>query len=257
MVWQQIVMGAVNTAEGYFDTRNKRHLAQAQYKLDSGRANRQDMLRKENNKLSIAIADLDRYQQDRANRKRLESMEKNLDIQDRNVASAMDRLASQRIDQRLEGAGTLGSIAAQAAAAGVGGSSIKMIQDAEELRQARIDQSMTEAEADSKYMAEMSKSALMDSTFSGLDQSYVLAGLDMTPKYLVMDTSKYLKWSLNQGAQDFMSGFSGNLNKVGGTIGGGQGVNLQQSGYKPEYNLFDIFKGGGSGGSNKGLFGGK
>ncbi|MEG2886390.1 MAG: hypothetical protein RR853_04575 [Aurantimicrobium sp.] len=253
MVWAQIIMGAVNTVEGYMNSKSNRNLASAQYTLNSGRAERKDMLRKENNKLSIAVSDLNRYQQDRANRKQTEAMEKNLAIQDRQAAGAMDNLSSQRIDSRLEGAGTLGAIAAQKAAAGVGGSTLSMIENAEEIRQARVDKSFERAESDARFMNESSKSALMDNAFSNLDQSYVFASLDMTPKDLVFDTSKAMKWNLGQGAKDFANGFQGNMDQ----LGGGNGMNLQQSGYKPEYNMFDMFKGGGSGGNNKGIGGGK
>lgn len=252
MVWSQIIMGAVNTIEGYSSSKVKRKVASAQYVLDSGRADRRDEMRKENNKLSIAMADLDRYQIDRANRKRTEAMEKNLAIQDKQAAGAMDQLTSKRIDSRLEGATTLGAIAAQKAAAGVGGNTLSMIEGAESIRQARVDKSFERAEADARFMNEASKSALMDNAFSNLDQSYVFASLDMTPKDLVFDTSKAMKWSLGQGAMDFASGFQGNMNQLGGG-----GLNLQQSGYKPEYNMFDIFKGGGTGGKNKGLGGTK
>lgn len=253
MVWAQIIMGAVNTVEGYGNNKIKRKVAGAQYELASGRAERKDMLRKESNKLAIATADLDRFQQDRANRKRTEAMEKNMAIQDRQAATAMDQLSAQRIDSRLEGASTLGSIAAQKAAAGVGGSTLSMIENAESIRQARVDQSFVQAESDARFMNEASKSALMDNAFSNLDQSYVFASLDMTPKDLVLDTTKGMKWSIGQGAMDFASGFTGNMNQLGGD----SGVNMQQSGYKPEYNLFDIFKGGGTGGKNKGIGGAK
>ena len=250
MVWAQIMMGAVNTVDGYANSKTKRKLAGAQYELDTGRADRKDGLRKENNKLAIATADLDRFQIDRANRKKTEAMEKNLAIQDKQAAGAMDQLSSQRIDSRLEGAGTMGAIAAQKAAAGVGGNTLSMIENAESLRQARVDKSFERAEADARFMNEASRSALMDNTFSNLDQSYVFASLDMTPKDLVIDTTKAMKWNLGQGARDFANGFQGNMNQLGGG-----GVNLQQSGYKPEYNMFDIFKGGGTGGNNKGLGG--
>lgn len=253
MVWAQIIMGAVNTVEGYGNSKIKRKVASAQYELSAGRAERKDMLRKENNKLSIAIADLDRYQQDRANRKQTEAMEKNLAIQDKQAAGAMDQLSAQRIDSRLEGASTLGAIAAQKAAAGVGGNTLSMIEGAESLRQARVDKGFENAEKDARFMQEASKSALMDNAFSNLDQSYVFASLDMTPKDLVFDTSKAMKWNLGQGAMDFANGFQGNMNQ----LGGGGGMNLQQQGYKPEYNMFDIFKGGGTGGNNKGIGGAK
>lgn len=255
MVWAQIIMGAVNTIEGYGNNKIKRKVAGAQYELAAGRAERKDELRKENNKLAIANADLERFQIDRANRKRTEAMEKNLAIQDKQAAGAMDQLSSQRIDSRLEGAGTLGAIAAQKAAAGVGGNTMTMIENAESLRQARVDKSFERAESDARLMNEASRSALMDSAFSNLDQSYVFASLDMTPKDLVIDTTKAMKWNLGQGAMDFANGFQGNMNQLGG--GGSGGMNLQQSGYKPEYNMFDIFKGGGTGGNNKGLGGAK
>ncbi|ASZ71963.1 internal virion protein [Aeromonas phage CF7] len=255
MVWAQIIMGAVNTIEGYGNNKIKRKVAGAQYELASGRAERKDMLRKEGNKLSIALADLDRFQQDRANRKKTEAMEKNLAIQDKQAAGAMDQLSAQRIDSRLEGAGTLGAIAAQKAAAGVGGNTLSMIENAESLRQARVDKSFEKAETDARFMNEASKSALMDNAFSNLDQSYVFASLDMTPKDMVLDTTKAMKWTLGQGAMDFANGFQGNMNQLGGGDSGG--MNLQSSGYKPEYNMFDIFKGGGTGGSNKGLGGAK
>lgn len=244
-MWAQIAMAAINIVEGYGKSKTNRMLAEAQYKLDKGREDNKQLVRDAQNELSIANANLTRYQQQRQNERVGKAMEQQDEQEAFNWGKQVDGLTSARFDQRIEGASALGSLSAQAAFAGVGGASIEQVRMTEEARQVRADAAIVQGLKDAKYVAALSKAAIIDNGYNQLDDSYVFADLDMTPKGLVMNNAWQHKYSLGSAAMDGMNGFSGNMDKVG--------VNLQGAGYKGDTQLFGN---SGTGAKNKGLGGG-
>lgn len=243
-MWAQIAMAATNIIEGYGSAKSKRRLAEAQYKLEAGREENKQLVRDAQNELSVATANLTRYQQQRQNERIGKAMEKQDEQESFNWGKQVDGLTSARFDQRIEGASALGSLSAQAAFAGVGGASIEQVRMTEEARQARADAAVVQGLQDAKYVSALSKSAIIDNGYNQLDDSYVFADLDLTPKGLVMNNAWQHKYSLMNSVTDGMNGFSGNMDKVG--------INLQSQGYKGDMQLFG---GKGTGAKNQGLGG--
>lgn len=241
-MWAQIAMAAVNIVEGYGKAKTARKLAEAQYKLEAGREDNRQLVLDAQNELSIATANLTRYQQQRQNDRIGKAMEKQDEQEAFNWGKQVDGLTSARFDQRIEGASALGSLTAQAAFAGVGGGSVEQVRMTEEARQARADAAVVQGLQDAKYVSALSKAAVIDNGYSQLDDSYVFADLDLTPKGLVMNNAWQHKYSLGTAAMDGMNGFSGNMDKVG--------LNLQAAGYKGDASLFG---GKGTGTDNKGF----
>lgn len=243
-MWAQIAMAAINIVEGYGKSKTNRLLAEAQYKLEAGREENKQMVRDAQNELSIANANLTRYQKQRQNERIGKAMEKQDEQEAFNWGKQVDGLTSARFAQRVEGASALGSLSAQAAFAGVGGASIEQVRMTEEARQARADAAVVQGLQDAKYVSALSKSAIIDNGYNQLDDSYVFADLDLTPKGLVMNNAWQHKYTLGSMAMDGMNGFSGNMDKVG--------INLQSQGYKGDTQLFG---GKGTGAKNQGLGG--
>ncbi|AZQ96391.1 hypothetical protein ZPAH7B_orf00010 [Aeromonas phage ZPAH7B] len=243
-MWAQVAMAGINIMAGKGKAKANQTLASAQYRLESGREENKQLVRDAQNELSVATANLSRYQQQKRNDRIGKAMEKQDEQEAFNWGKQVDGLTSARFDQRIQGASALGSLAAQAAFAGVGGASVEQVRMTEEARQARADAAVVQGLQDAKYVSALSKSAIIDNGYNQLDDSYIFADMDLTPKGLVIDTSSQHKYSLGSAVGDGMAGFSGNMDKVG--------VNLQAAGYKGDASLF----GSGTGAKNQGLGGG-
>lgn len=222
MVWAQVAMAAVNVLEGYGKAKSQHKLAKAQYNLEEGRATNAALIRASENQLSMATANLDRYMQQKQNKKNMEAMENALHSDSFNYARQLDGLASNKMNERLMGASALGSLAAQAGAAGVGGASVDALADTERLRQLRVDQALDDQIKDAQIVHNQNQTAILDNGYASLDDSYIFAGLDYTPKDLVFDNSWQYEYKTRdlilgtgKAGQDAFNGFSGNMNNVG------------------------------------------
>lgn len=229
MVWAQLAMGAANALTGKSAKASQMKVAKAQLALDKGRANNKMQIQVANNLLSAAQAEVQRSNQARQNRKVMENMEKGLEQNAFNLGKQMDGLTSNRFSARLQGAGALGTLAATAASAGVAGASVDALANTEVFRQELADQAMEKQAKDASYVASLNNSALVDNAYNNLDDSYVFASFDYSPRDFVLDTTAQYKWGLMNAVTDFSSGFSGNMNQVG--------INLQEYGYKGESSL--------------------
>ena len=229
MVWAQLAMGAMNALTGKSAKASQMKVAKAQLALDQGRANNKMQIQVANNLLSAAQAEVQRSNQARQNRKVMENMEKGLEQNAFNLGKQMDGLTSNRFSARLQGAGALGTLAATAAAAGVAGASVDALANTEVVRQELADQAMEKQAKDASYVASLNNSALVDNAYNNLDDSYVFASFDYSPRDFVLDTTAQYKWGLMNAATDFASGFSGNMNQMG--------INLQEYGYKGDASL--------------------
>lgn len=250
MVWANIAMGAANALTGHSQKSSQMKVAKAQLALDQGRANNKMQVQVANNLLSAALAEQQRSEQQRRNRKSMENMEKGLEQNAFNLGKQIDGLTTSRFSARLQGAAALGTLAATAGAAGVGGASVEALAANEQFRTDLADKAMVEQAKDAQYVASLNNSALVDNAYSQLDDSYVFANFDFSPKDMVLDTTAQYKWGLMDGVTDFGSGFSGNMGKVG--------INLGDYGYKADANLFQAGKNGFNALSSKvsSLFGG-
>ena len=230
MVWANIAMAAVNVIESYNMAGAKFKHAKAQYKLEEGRAQNKQLIQHSNNLFEAATANLNRYQQQRDNAKKMDAGAEALRQDTWNYGKQIDGMNSGRFEQRVQAAGALGSLMAQAAFAGVGGSTVDMVADTEAMRQARSDQAIADQIKDAGYVHALNQTSIIDNTFSSLDDSYIFAGLDYSPKDLVFDQSwehKFTTTNLVLGTGPAMkaavNGFSGNMDAVGINVGGMMG----------------------------------
>lgn len=241
MVWAQVAMAAVNVVTGMQTASAKRKLGKAQHKYESGRADNKFMQQAAANTLAAANADVDRANQQRQNKQAMKQLERGLEAESFNYGKAVDGLNSNRFDQRMQGASALGTLAASAGAAGVGGASIQALEDTERFRQERADQAMTDQIKDATYASALNRTSIMDNQYNAMDNSLILPGLDYSARDFVMEDKYSNKYGIHNAIGDGMNGFSGNMNNVG--------INLQSMGYQGQ-SMF------GSGSKNKGLGGG-
>lgn len=245
-MWVQIAMAAINMIEGASKASSQRKLAKAQYKLDSGRADRADKVRQGQNEFNAATANLQRIEQSLNNQRLGRIAEREMDQSARNYTQVMDGLASDKFTNKLQAMNNVGQMAAAAAAAGVAGGSIEQVEQVENLRAARVDNEINKQGENAKWAKIYNDTAIQDNLISQTDTSGIFADLDYTAKDLVFDNSWQHKYSLGDAALDGMNGFSGNMDKVGKG-----GVNLQQFGYQGSTNMFSGKSGAGTGTNNK------
>lgn len=256
-MWAQIAMAAVNVIEGYSMSGVKRKVAKAQYGLEKAqdelnkvRGQATDLAVAGQNMLSMANASEQDFQRRRANKKALQQYGEAVSQEAWNAARQADSMNSQKFEQQLSNAGRLGSIAASAAAAGVGGSSVDAVYQTEMMRQDRQEQAASQQMDDWQYARNLNQISMMDNAWESQDMGISFADLTYKANELVLeqaqDNSWQHKYSIGKAAMDGMNGFMGNMNNIG--------FNAQDFGFKGQ----NIFGGGGgsgaaTGGMNKGL----
>ncbi|CCI88421.2 hypothetical protein BN110_002 [Yersinia phage phiR8-01] len=260
-MWAQIAMAAVNVLEGYGQAGSKRKLARAQYKLESGRADRKEGLRVAGNELAAATATLQRTEQSLQNQRIGRQAERDIDSSARSYTQAMDGLASDKFNTRLQAMNNVGQMAAEAAAAGVAGGSVEQVEQVERLRQARVEVGIQRGEENARWAKLQQDTAIMDQFISQTDTSAIFADLDYTAKDMVFNNEWQHKYSLGKAAMDGMNGFSGNMNNIG--INASEWTAKQEkqgtTGFGGKSTMFSYFGGGnkgGTGANNQGLGGG-
>lgn len=243
-MWAQLTMAGVNMIEGHGKAKSNRILAEAQYTLDSGRADRAHAVRGANNELGAATASLQRIEQSLNNQRLGRIAEQQQDAVSRNYVQAVDGLTSQKFENRLASANNLGSVAASAAAAGVAGGSVEQVAQVEGLRAARVDKALQDQQDNATWAKLYNDTGIQDNLISQTDTSGIFADIDYTSKDLVFNNAWQHKYSLMDSALDGMNGFMGNMDKVGKS-----GTNLKSFGYSPDVGIFGK---GGTGKNNKG-----
>lgn len=235
MVWQNIAMAATNILEGYDMASHKNKLAKATYKYERGRAQNAALANASQNMLNMADANVARYQQWRDNKKKLGAMGEAYSQDSRNFGKQIDQMNSAKFEQRLQAAGQLGSILAEAAAAGVGGASVEQVYEAEKFRNERQQWAMSEQIKDAEYAHTMNQVAILDNGYNSLDSTTVFSSLNYQAQDLVIDNSWKEKYTLQQGAMDGFNGFTGNMNNLGIDMSGtgfSKGTNMGLGGLK-------------------------
>lgn len=243
MVWANIAMAAINVIESYGQAQSKYKLAKAQYKYQKGQAENKAVANASQNMLNMASANVARYQQWRDNKKTLEAMGDQYSQDAWNFGKQIDAMNSQKFEQRVAAAGNLGSILAEAAAAGVGGASVEAVYETEKFKNDRQQWAMDNQIKDAEYAHRINQSAILDNGYNALDGGTQFSSLNYQAMDMVTDTSwqhKFTTTNLVLGTGPAMkaavNGFSGNMDAVGFNVGGMMGG-----------------MGGKGGGANKGL----
>lgn len=223
-MWQYVAMAGFNILAGSGQAKVQQMQAKMQYEYQRGQELNAGIIRASQNIQRMTQANAERSQQWRDNNKKLEAMGSAYGQNAYNFALQKDSVAGQRFENQVQAAGALGSITAQAAAAGVGGASVEQLSAAEELRQQRTDATFEKTQGQLDYAQRMQAASILDRGYNSLDMSTIYSDLDMTPQGLVMDTSAMYNYSIGKMAMDGINGAHGNINNLG--------VNLQQFGFE-------------------------
>lgn len=225
MVWG-IIAGAglaLNMGIGMSERSNQRKVAKAEYQLNKQRAQNAEVLNAYNNARAMAEAELNTFMQRRQNNKVLEAAGEALSQSRRNTGKQIDKLNSDKMNVRMEGASTLGSLAAEAAFAGVGGGSVEMVAETERFRTERIAQAISDQISEAEYVQGLNEVALADNAYYNLDFGYQFANLNYKARDMVTDQSWQYKNNLVNMTRDGIAGFTGNLSQIGLDLSGFMG----------------------------------
>lgn len=213
-MWTEIAMGSLNVAAGYGMRKAENIVANSNYKLESERATSKWLANASSNMLSMVDAKMKSYNIKRQNSATLKAYGEEVSKEGYNASKWYDKLNNASFTTKQEAMGNIGAIAADAAYAGVGGSSVESAKGMEEARQIRQDKAIADQGKDYAYTRTVNQVALMDNAYNNLQDPTVFAQLNFQAKDLVVNKSKG-KYSISDAIKDFSSGYSGNLDKVG------------------------------------------
>jgi hypothetical protein len=171
-----------------------------------------NMLTASSNILAKAKGDLNRYQQSNSNKYKLIAGAENVESQRTNMLRLSDEAVRGSFDARIAASEVAGALTAAAGAAGIGGSSLDMIDASNRIRQQRA-QELSDRQVDNQlYDAQRSIDQTIESTILGLDDIQFNDSINY-----MKDQEQYIKepsWAAI-GAQAGMQ-FATTFNSVGG-----------------------------------------
>lgn len=115
------------------------------------------------------------------------------------MARTAESYTAANFEQGLKSVEQMGAYAARAAAAGVGGASVRAISQTMQLQQSRQAQATEERQDQTMYELAKARSGIMPAAVSRLDVSPIAANLDYTPTFDPAGNSANLLTYLTQG----------------------------------------------------------
>lgn len=152
-------------------------------------ANVKNIMRMADNQMQAAKDSLSRYQQSQSNKFKLMSGGEEMNAQATNILRMADEAVRGGLERRIQVSEEAGAQAASAGAAGVGGGSLEMVQQASRMRAQRVEEMsrvMTDQQlGDTKGAMEQTQRAVilgLDDTQFQTSMSYIEQQADKTPR---------------------------------------------------------------------------
>lgn len=148
-----------------------------------------NMTRKANNMLSAAQGQLNRYNQIVGRKAQARNVESAMDALATNFLRSAEEATRGRLDRRIQAAEEAGMLRASASAAGVGGSTMDMINATNQLRQARVEEVYAAQEGRATSDMQEASKALTAQIYLGMDDMQLVDELNLA-KVLPQQTQK-------------------------------------------------------------------
>lgn len=225
MFWMAAIMAAQALEKG--------KEAKAQAKLDKFTAKSntkvQNLVIASENTMAKVKGDLARFQQAKANKYKLQAGAESVESQRTNMLRLSDSAVRGSFDSRIAAAEVSGAIAAAAGAAGIGGSSIDMIDASNRIRTQRA-QELADRQLDTQlYDGQRSIDQTTEATLLGLDDVQFNDSVNyMQAQTPYIKEPSWLQIGMNAGMQfadtyNSMGGFDKLGSKLPGWLGGSKG----------------------------------
>lgn len=151
-------------------------------KANTEAANR---IREANNELSVAIGSLNRFRQNLGNRQILRELGREQEQIQTNLIRAQSDLQRGAVEERLDTAFELGSLAAYAAAAGVGGGSKNVLNATIRMANARKQDALERQGDQMSYDALTMLTNTQADAYMAMDSTLILDQLDLMPQQFI------------------------------------------------------------------------
>lgn len=226
-------MAAAMAVQGY----EKGKEVKAQAKVDkvtfASNTKVTNLQRAAENQLGKVRGDLARYQQAKSNKYKLMAGADNVESQRANMARLSDEAVRGSFDQRIAASEIAGALAAASGSAGIGGSSIDMIDASNRIRQQRA-QELADRQTDTQlYDAQRNIDQTVEATILGLDDVQYADSINyMQAQTPFVREPSWLQIGMQAGMQfattyNSMGGFDKLATKLPGWAGGQQSFGAQ------------------------------
>jgi len=160
-------------------------LTKAENLVNKANTEAANTIREANNELGVAIGSLNRFRQNASNRQVLRQYGQEQEQIQTNLSRAMGDLQRGALEDRLDTAFELGSLAAYAAAAGVGGGSKNVLNSTIRMTNARKQAALEQQGDQMTYDALTLLTNTQADAYMALDSSLILDQLDLMPQQFI------------------------------------------------------------------------
>lgn len=173
--WAVLAVGAIASIFGNSEEEDMEEARKITDKANTDAANR---IRDGSNQKAAAVGSMQASQQSINNNNKLRAGGEQMNAISTNTARAFDEISRGSIERQVRASEEMGSMYALSGAAGVGGSSMKMLQQTMQFRNDRAAQTVSTGIDQYNHDTAMQKAGIMSNTMSGLDNNLYTASLD-------------------------------------------------------------------------------
>jgi hypothetical protein len=172
-MWAQMAAMGLSILGGI----NQYKLAKAQYKaqktIDDANYEASETIRKASNELGRAQGGLKNWMTSVSNQRMIEAAGDQYNALGENIARHLDQAATGSLQRRVQASEQLGALTAQAAAAGVGGSTSALINGTLRLRNAMVNHEIEKQQGQATYDMLAQRAGIMSNAYDSWDYTFV------------------------------------------------------------------------------------
>lgn len=169
MWWMALAQAGMSLANGFGQSSLQRAEYKAQRTLDKAEYESKEKIRKASNEFGRAQGSLANWMRSVSNQRTVEAAGDAYNAMSTNLGRTMDQAVTGSLQRRIQAAEQMGAISAQAAAAGVGGSTVDLINGTMRLRNAMLNEEITKQEGQATYDQLLQRAGVMDNAYDQWD----------------------------------------------------------------------------------------
>lgn len=176
--WVAIAQAGMSLLSGMGQKSIQRAEYKAQRILDKAEYNAKETIRTANNELGAAQSSLSNWMRSVNNQRTIDAAGEAYNATGENLSRMWQQSTTGSLQRRVQANEQLGAIQASAAAAGVGGSTVDLINGTLKLRNAMLNAEIEKQEGQATYDQLMQRAGVMDNGYDAWDHSFDSANMD-------------------------------------------------------------------------------
>lgn len=172
-MWGQIAAMGLSILGGVNQYKLQRAQYKAQKTIDDANYEASEMIRKASNELGRAQGGLANWMKSVSNQRMIEAAGDQYNALGENLGRILDQAATGSLQRRIQAAEQAGALTASAAAAGVGGSTVSLINGTLRLRNAMVNEEIEKQEGQASYDLMAQRAGVMSNAYDSWDYSLV------------------------------------------------------------------------------------